>query len=145
MPSVRQFLPPERAASPPAARTPQMNLHRLLQTRAAEGRPVRAVLIGAGKFGSMYLSQARRTPGLQILAVADLAPDRARASLARTGWAAERFGARSLDEAAKAGTTHVTEDTAAAISHPATEVVIDATGHPAAGIAHALACCREKK
>jgi len=122
-----------------------MNLHRLLQARAAQARPVRAVLVGAGKFGSMYLSQARRTPGLQILAVADLAPERARASLDRTGWEAARYAARTLDEAAKAGTTCVTDDAMAAISHPATEVVIDATGHPAAGIAHALACCRAGK
>ncbi len=122
-----------------------MNLYRLLQSRAAEGRPVRVVMIGAGKFGSMYLSQARRTPGLQILAVADLAPDRARASLARVGWEARRFGAKSLDEAAKAGTTFVTDDAMAAIAHAATDVVIDSTGHPAAGIAHVLACCRHGK
>jgi predicted homoserine dehydrogenase-like protein len=122
-----------------------MNLHRLLQTRAAEGRPVRAVLIGAGKFGSMYLSQAQRTPGLQILAVADLAPERARASLARVGWSAERYGARSIDEAATAGTTVVTDDVAKAIAHAATEVVIDSTGSPAAGIAHVLACCEHRK
>jgi predicted homoserine dehydrogenase-like protein len=122
-----------------------MNLHRLLKNRAAEGRPVRAVLIGAGKFGSMYLSQAQRTPGLQILAVADLAPDRARASLARVGWNEERYAARSLDEAAKAGTTCVTDDVARAIAHPATEVVIDSTGSPAAGIAHVLACCEAGK
>ncbi|HEX6633503.1 MAG TPA: hypothetical protein VF038_06015 [Usitatibacter sp.] len=122
-----------------------MNLHRLLQTRAAEGRPVRVVLIGAGKFGSMYLSQARRTPGVHILAVADLAPERARASLARTGWEAERYAARSLDDAVKNAATCVTDDAMRAIAHPATEVVIDATGHPAAGIAHALACCREGK
>jgi predicted homoserine dehydrogenase-like protein len=122
-----------------------MNLHRLLQDRAAEGRPVRAVLIGAGKFGSMYLSQAQRTPGLQILAVADLAPERARASLARVGWNADRYGARSLDEAVKAGTTFVTDDVARAIAHPATEVVIDSTGSPAAGIAHVLACCEQGK
>ncbi|HET9469820.1 MAG TPA: SAF domain-containing protein [Usitatibacter sp.] len=122
-----------------------MNLHRLLQERAAHGRPVRVVLVGAGKFGSMYLSQARRTPGVQILAVADLAPERARAALERTGWQAERYGARTLDDAAKAGTTCVTEDAMGAIRHAATEVVIDATGHPAAGISHALACCREGK
>ena len=122
-----------------------MNLHRLLRERASAGRPVRAVLIGAGKFGSMYLSQAQRTTGVQILAVADLAPERARAALERVGWKAERYAARTLDEAAKAGTTCVTDDAASAIAHPATEVVIDATGHPAAGIAHALACCREKK
>jgi predicted homoserine dehydrogenase-like protein len=122
-----------------------MNLHRLLQERAAQARPVRAVLIGAGKFGSMYLSQAQRTPGLQILAVADLAPDRARAALARVGWAEERYGARSLDDAARAGTTFITDDVQQAIAHPATEVVIDCTGSPAAGIAHVLACCEQRK
>jgi predicted homoserine dehydrogenase-like protein len=75
-----------------------MNLHRLLEARAARGQPVRVALIGAGKFGSMYLSQARRTPGIHVLAVADLAPDRARAALARVGWEAESYAARSLDE-----------------------------------------------
>jgi len=122
-----------------------MNLHSLLQDRQAQGRPVRAVLIGAGKFGSMYLSQARRTPGIHMLAIADLAPERARASLARVGWPAEAYAAKSLDEAARAGTTAIVEDAMAAIAHPATEVVIDATGHPAAGIAHVLACCEHGK
>ena len=122
-----------------------MNLHSLLQARAAQGRPVRVVLIGAGKFGSMYLSQARRTPGIHMLAIADLAPDRARAALARVGWEAPRYAATSLDAAAKDGTTCITDDAMAAIAHPATEVVIDATGHPAAGISHVLACCRHKK
>ena len=122
-----------------------MNLHSMLQEREAGGRPIRVVLIGAGKFGSMYLSQARRTPGIQILAIADLAPDRARASLARVGWEAERYAARSIDEAARAGGTAIVDDAMKAIEHPATEVVIDATGHPAAGIAHALACCENGK
>ena len=122
-----------------------MNLHRMLAAREAEKRPVRVVLVGAGKFGSMYLSQAQRTPGIHVMAVADLAPDRARASLARVGWLPERYGARSLDEAARTGTTCVTDDAMAAIAHAATEVVIDATGHPAAGISHALACCRHGK
>jgi predicted homoserine dehydrogenase-like protein len=30
-----------------------MSLHAQLQKRAAEGRPIRVALIGAGKFGSM--------------------------------------------------------------------------------------------
>jgi predicted homoserine dehydrogenase-like protein len=122
-----------------------MNLHRLLQARAAEKRPVRVVLVGAGKFGSMYLSQARRTPGIHVLALADLAPDRARAALQRVGWPRERYAAGSLDEAARGGITFVTDDVASAIAHPATEVVIDATGSPAAGIAHVLACCKHRK
>ncbi len=122
-----------------------MNLYHLLEGRAARNDPVRVVLIGAGKFGSMYLSQARRTPGLQILAVADLAPDRARAALARVGWEEARFCAASLGEAQRDGTTFVTDDAMRAIEHPATEVVIDSTGSPAAGISHALACCRHAK
>jgi predicted homoserine dehydrogenase-like protein len=122
-----------------------MNLHKLLQDRQSAGRPVRVALIGAGKFGSMYLSQARRTPGIQILAVVDLAPERARASLERVGWKPDRYAARSLDEAAKSGGTVVMDDAMKAIAHPATEVVIDATGHPAAGVAHVLACCENRK
>ena len=122
-----------------------MNLHRLLQQRASEGKPLRVALVGAGKFGSMFLAQARRTPGIHVLAVADLAPQRARASLARTGWDAARCGARTLEEARRNGTTCVTDDAAGAIASGSVEIVIDATGSPAAGIRHALACCREGK
>ena len=73
-----------------------MNLHRMLRARAEAGRPVRVGLIGAGKFGTMFLAQARRTPGLQVMAVADLAPARADAALARAGWAEEERRARSF-------------------------------------------------
>jgi predicted homoserine dehydrogenase-like protein len=93
-------------------RRPAMNLHRLLQERESASRPVRVVLIGAGKFGSMYLSQARRTPGIHLLAVADLAPERARASLVRVGWEAARLAATDLDAAVKSGTTCITDDAA---------------------------------
>ena len=43
-----------------------MNLHHLLNARAAAGKPVRVALIGAGKFGSMFLSQVPHTPGLEV-------------------------------------------------------------------------------
>jgi predicted homoserine dehydrogenase-like protein len=119
-----------------------MNLNRLLQQRAEEGRPVRVALIGAGKFGSMFLSQARRTAGMHVAAVADLLPARAKESLARTGWPVERYGARSLAEAMRTGATWITEDALAAIAGDGIEVVVDATGHPAAGIRHVLACCK---
>jgi predicted homoserine dehydrogenase-like protein len=122
-----------------------MNLHRLLLQRAAEKKPLAVALIGAGKFGSMFLAQARRTPGLHVVAVADLSPPRARESLARTGWPAESCSARSLAEAAKNGTTCVTDDAPAAIASDAVEIVVDATGNPGAGIRHALACCKHGK
>ena len=122
-----------------------MNLFRMLQTRAAERRPLRVGLIGAGKFGAMYLAQAPHTPGVHVVAIADLAPDRAKASLARTGWAAERYGARSFADAAKSGGTFVTDDALALVAAPDIDIVIDATGNPAAGIHHALACCTHGK
>jgi predicted homoserine dehydrogenase-like protein len=122
-----------------------MNLHRMLQQRAAAGRPLRVALIGAGKFGSMYLAQAKHTPGVHVVAVADLDPARARASLDRTGWPVERYAAKSLADAAQRGTTCVTDDAMGTIAAPEVDIVIDATGHPAAGIRHALACCTHGK
>ncbi len=116
-----------------------MNLHRLLLARAAAGRPLRVGLIGAGKFGAMYLAQAKHTAGIHVVGIADLAPDRARAALERTGWAPPRFAARSFAEAAKTGATYVTDDAPSLIAAPGIEIVIEATGNPAAGIRHALA------
>ena len=120
-----------------------MNLHALLSSRAAEDKPLRVLLIGAGKFGSMFLSQVRRTPGLHLVAVADLSPQRARESLARVGWPAEQYAAASLNDARQHGTTFITDDAPKAIASDAIEIVIDATGSPAAGIHHVLACCKQ--
>jgi predicted homoserine dehydrogenase-like protein len=122
-----------------------MNLHRMLLERAERGEPLRVALIGAGKFGSMFLSQAQRTPGLHVVAVADLDPPRARQSLARVGWPPERYDARTLGHALRSATTHVTDDALSAISSGAVEIVVDATGNPSAGIRHALACVAHGK
>jgi predicted homoserine dehydrogenase-like protein len=122
-----------------------MNLYKLLCQRAEAGRPLRVGLIGAGKFGTMFLAQALRTPGLHLLGVADLAPPRVRENLERVGWPAERIAAKSLGEAADRGTTWVGEDAKALIAHPALDVVIDATGHPPAGIVHALSAIANGK
>ncbi|RFC64594.1 flagellar biosynthesis protein FlgA [Fulvimarina endophytica] len=122
-----------------------MSMFRKLQALEAEGRPVRVGLIGAGKFGSMYLAQARRTPGVHLTAIADLSPDNARRSLARVGWPAEAFAATSFETAASTGSTFVTEDSAALIASPFVDLVIDATGHPAAGVRHVLAACEHRK
>jgi len=46
-----------------------VNLYRMLAERAATQRPLRVAMIGAGKFGSMYLAQAKHTPGIHIVAV----------------------------------------------------------------------------
>ena len=105
-----------------------MNLSALLRQRSDTGRPVRVGLIGAGKFGSMFLAQVPSLAGLEVAVIADLDPDRAREACRNVGWdeariAATRFAADGLD-ACRAGDV---------------EVVIEATGHPEAGIRHALA------
>ena len=122
-----------------------MNLHKLLLAREAAGKPLRVGLIGAGKFGSMYLSQALRTPGIALVGVADLAPDRARQAMANVGWPAARLEAGSFAKAAAAGSVRITDDVESLIAAPEVEIVIDATGSPAAGIRHVLACCRHGK
>ena len=76
-----------------------MSLHRMLLARAAENKPLRIGLIGAGKFGAMYLSQIPTTPGIHLLGIADLSPPRARENLARLGWKPEVTAAGSFAEA----------------------------------------------
>jgi predicted homoserine dehydrogenase-like protein len=122
-----------------------VNLYGLLNARAAQGKPLRVGLIGAGKFGSMYLSQARKTPGIHLVGVADLAPPRAQAALVNVGWPPERLRAANFEAAAKEGTMHISDDNMALIASPFIDIVIDATGSPAAGIAHVLACCAHGK
>ena len=122
-----------------------MNLHRKLLVRAEEKRPIRVGLIGAGKFGTMFLAQARLTPGMQILGVADLNVGRAREAFQRAGWPAEQFGAASFAAALKSGTTHITDDALALIKAGGLDVVVEATGVPQAGIKHALAAIANKR
>ena len=115
-----------------------MSLYTKLRQRAAECRPVRVGLIGAGKVGSMYLAQIPRTPGVHLVGIADLSPDAARANLARVGWSAQQTQAASLDAAIASGTTHIGEDWRALVSHPAIDVVVECTGHPIAAVDHCL-------
>jgi predicted homoserine dehydrogenase-like protein len=105
-----------------------MNLYHLLQRAEASGRKVRAGLIGAGKFGSMFLAQVPTTNGLEVSGIADLDPERAKAACRNVGWSNERIAATAFLEsgAELAGRDDV-------------DVVIEATGNPAAGIMHARA------
>jgi predicted homoserine dehydrogenase-like protein len=122
-----------------------MSLHAKLQQRAAAGQPVRVALIGAGKFGSMYLAQVPRIPGVHLVGIADLSPDAALRNLARVGWTAERTQAASLDDAVKTGATHVGDDWPALVRHPAVDVVVECTGHPIAAVDHCLEAFRHGK
>ncbi|MCB1514853.1 MAG: flagellar biosynthesis protein FlgA [Hyphomicrobiaceae bacterium] len=111
-----------------------MNLFPMLTARAEAGRPIRIAQAGAGKFGTMFLAQARLTMGLHVAGLADLDPGRARQRLAEAGWEAERMSATSLDQAMASGATFVTNDAEAIIRDPRIEVVVEATGDPATGV-----------
>lgn len=115
-----------------------MSLHHKLLQRAEEGRPIRIGLIGAGKFGAMYLAQVPRMPGVHLVGIADLSPDNARASLARVGWKPEQSAAASGQEALQKGTTWITDDWQALVSHPQIELIVECTGNPMAAVDHIL-------
>lgn len=108
-------------------------LLQLLAARAESGNPLRVGLIGAGKFGTMFLSQARRVRGLHVLGIADLSLERARQALRRAGWPAEQFAASSFAQALGTGATYLTDDSESLIRADGLEVVIEATGNPVGG------------
>ena len=111
-----------------------MNLSRLAAMAAERGAPVRAGLIGAGKFGSMFLSQVPSITGLEVSAIADLNPERARAACKDVGW----------DDTRSAATAFL-DDGAELARRDDVDVVIEATGNPRAGIAHARAAIQAGK
>ena len=122
-----------------------MNLYAKLREREAQGKPLRVGLVGAGKFGAMYLAQVPKTPGLHLAGIADLSPVNAKTNLQRVGWKPERYAAATLDAAFSSGLTHVGEDWQALIAHPLVDIVVEATGNPIAAVEHALAAFKHGK
>lgn len=106
----------------------------MLAARVDAGRPVRVGLIGAGKFGSMFLAQVPSIQGLDVAMICDLDPDRAKAACRGVGWDAGRIARTRFAEAGRD-----------ACLDERVDVVVEATGDPAAGIAHALAAIEAKK
>ena len=111
-----------------------MNLQSLLAARVHAGKPVRVGLVGAGKFGSMFLAQVPSIAGLEVVLICDRDVDRARAACRTVGWDAGRI----------ARTQFSTRGADACVDE-LVEVVVEATGDPGAGIAHALAAIEARK
>src|SRR5262249_2200245 len=112
----------------------RMSLQQKLAARLAANKPVRVGLIGAGKFGSMFLSQVPTIAGLEIAVIADLDPERAKVACRTVGW-----------DAARIARTRFADSGHAACTDESVEVVIEATGNPAAGIDHALSAIEHGK
>ncbi len=104
-----------------------MNLKRLLDDKVARGERVGVALIGAGKFGSMFLAQVPHINGLDVVTIVDLSPDNAKNACRSVGWSTEL-----IDQC------DFTDEYQKACARPEVSVVVDATGSPTAGVAHAL-------
>jgi predicted homoserine dehydrogenase-like protein len=111
-----------------------MSLYARAMKRVEYSRPIGVALIGAGKFGSMFLAQVPTMPGIVVHAIVDLDPERARRRLPVLGWEAERIAQ-----------THFTTDVAEVLDGNRVKVVIEATGDPIAGIRHALQAIEARK
>ena len=103
-----------------------MFLQNAISKRINDNNPVKVALIGAGKFGSMFLSQVPSTLGIEVLVIADLKPDNAVKACKNVGWSDDLINK-----------TKFVDRGADAIKLNEVEVVIEATGFPAAGIEHA--------
>ena len=111
-----------------------MFLQNLISQRIDNNKPVKVALIGAGKFGSMFLSQVPTTPGLEVVIIADLIPDNAKKACKNVGWKDDLIS-----------NTEFVESGIKAITKSEVEVVVEATGHPSAGILHAREAFRYGK
>ncbi len=114
-----------------------MNLHPLLQQRERDGRPIRVGLIGAGRYGTMYLAQARNIPGIHVVAIADINVARARGAFQLVDWPAEAT-ADNLAAAVRNRTTAIIPDAGQLFDTPEIDVIVEATGNPIVGVDHAL-------
>jgi predicted homoserine dehydrogenase-like protein len=111
-----------------------LNLYAKLLDRETQGKPLRVGLIGAGKFAAMYLAQVPRTPGIRLVAIADLAPANAKTNLERVGWGPAAIAA-----------TSISDDWQKLVSNPEIDIVIEATGNPVAAVEHLLAAFKHGK
>ena len=110
------------------------SLYSDLLEKSQTHRPIRVGLIGAGRFGTLFLAQARTIPGLHVMGIADLIPERIRLALERARWSPAQMGAATPKEAFNQGTTWATGNAAELIAAPGIDVIIEATGIPAVGV-----------
>lgn len=118
-----------------------MNLHHLLQQRESDGSPIRVGLIGAGRYGTMYLAQARNIPGIHVVAIADINIRRAEGAFDLVDWPAEAT-ADTVADAIANRTTAIISDAGQLFKAEEIDVIVEATGNPIVGVEHALRASR---
>jgi len=106
----------------------------------AKTQQVRVALIGLGDYGRSLLFQAQRVNGLEIVAVCDADPARARVALEAAGFGPDRYEIVESSSRAQAviaaGRIALCLDGSLAAGLNV-DVVVEATGHPEAAAIHA--------
>jgi predicted homoserine dehydrogenase-like protein len=124
-----------------------MSMHELLRKRAAANKPIRVGIIGAGRYGAMYVAQSKFIPGIQIVGVADLDLNKAKKSLIDSGWAAEAIvsaeSSGAINDAAKRNQIGLTSD-AFKLIQAEVDVIVEITGTVDAASRHSW-CALEAK
>ncbi|TDT78695.1 putative homoserine dehydrogenase-like protein [Arthrobacter sp. AG258] len=120
-----------------------MNLHKLLSDREQQGRPIRVGLIGAGRYGTMYLAQANNIPGIHVVAIADINVKRAEGAFELVGWPRNQI-APDIATALRDRSTAIIAN-ADELFDVDIDVIVEATGNPIVGVKHALRAIETKK
>lgn len=113
-----------------------MSLYRQLEQREKDQNPIRAGVIGAGKFGTMFLAQALRLPGIHVMGIADLDVEQARSNLKLADWPEEQYSAVSLEAAHQSGATFICDDASTLINSPLIDIIVECTGNPIVAVTH---------
>ena len=120
-----------------------------LAAREAAGRPIRVGIIGCGEMGTDLVTQIARMRGLRVGAIAARSGRNAQEAIriagqdADTGRAVD--GLPALENAIEGGHIAITDDAHTILRSGNIDVIIDATGRPAAGAEIGLATIRQGK
>lgn len=120
-----------------------------LAAREDAGRPIRVGIIGCGEMGTDLVTQIARMRGLRVGAIADRSGRNAQDAIRIAGQDKDMGravdGLPALDQTIESGRIAITDDAHTILRSGNIDVIIDATGRPAAGAEIGLATIRQGK
>jgi predicted homoserine dehydrogenase-like protein len=126
-----------------------MELYEHLQERQASGSPIRVGLVGCGQMGSGLVHMTNQMAGMDTVAISDIDPNRALATLKEMAVPASEICCTNklneAEDALKAGKYLVTEDALLLAKLESLDAVVEATGLAEIGSQVAWNCIEHSK
>mgnify|MGYP006288173979 CR=1 FL=1 len=122
-----------------------IGLNAMLEARERAGNPVRIGLVGAGQMGTDVVAETTMMLGIEVVAIADIDPDRARAAYEIAGVEKAVVDAQTWAEADRAvrnGRCIAVSDFRLITDMQTVDVMLEATGVPEVGSRAALRAAR---